>query len=214
MEWVVMGSGGVTESMREKGVGRGWWGPPKGTHGPGSLGGEVVGIQRMVDMVKVDPEVTNLEEAQAEIENYAEYIPQELLAMSEMKSLVVYSDPLDASEEIMRRYPGESDGMDPGSILGVYDRGRAKAIVSLWISEDSADSGRNFYHEFAHSLGAQITSGGWEGAWHEWSEYGQDEGFALAFAEKMVINRTEPGDKAWFAEKYPATDRWFRELGI
>jgi len=82
----------------------------------------------------------------------------------------------------------------------------------LYIDEDQGsgadqfedgESGRNFYHEFAHSLDSIITSGYWQDPWMEWRGDSQDEDFAEAFSEYMVEKRL--GDTSWMQQHRPLT---------
>jgi hypothetical protein len=80
----------------------------------------------------------------------------------------------------------------------------------LWVNEDIGGySGRNFYHEYGHSLDPFIVSQGWEDAWPEW-EGNQDEAFADAFAEYMVgLLSEDPDEKDWYKEYRPQSYKFF-----
>lgn len=153
--------------------------------------------------VQRDPQVTS-PDAQSKVDGYVARLPKEALAESSLREVWVYDNPEDAQGKIDEIV---GDREDATGARGVYDRSTGTMVSTLWISEDSEESGRNFYHEFAHTLEDRITSPGWEKAWHEWSDYGQDEGFAEAFSSYMVDDRTD------FAEAHPASATMFAEWG-
>jgi hypothetical protein len=174
--------------------------------------------------VNVDPVTTNEQFAAGQMQKYLEHIPEHIQAESSMKSLEIYENPEDAAARI-----GELEGIydeDLEYIRGAYDRDSGNAIVSLYMSEDQyveglgeydGYSGRNFYHEFAHSLEDRITSDDWERAWGEW-DYRQDEGFADAFSGYMVAKRSLAGGSSdemdWFTTNRPVTTEVFKEWDL
>lgn len=197
--WVEMGGKG-SGHFRHRGR--------KGKRG-GSVPSKVGGI---AVAVKVDPEVTNLEHAQGEVQAYMSYIPNDIQHLSTLKEMEIYSDPTDAKERIVELVPWE----DTEGARGMYNRDTGKGVSSLWVSEDMSESGRSFYHEYAHSLDLLIVSDGWEKAWGEW-KYGQDESFAEAFSEWMVMRRgTSDFALSYeeFGERWPITKGVFEQWGL
>lgn len=175
----------------------------------------------------VDKETTNEEDAKKMISDYLSYIPSNIQRESSCRSVEVFENPEDATTKLNELEPGgiESDEL----ARGAYNRENGHMVVSLYYSEDAflevpklsrgqeAYSGRNFYHEFAHSLENRITSDGWERCWGEWG-FNQDEGFAEAFSSFMVSKRVERlGNKEemqWFKRNYPETTDLFKSWGL
>lgn len=174
--------------------------------------------------ISVDPVTTNEEDALKQIKDYLSHIPSRIQSESSIRSLEVFENPEDATDRINELEPG---GIEEDEIArGAYNRETGKAVVSLYYADDRyleasgidsqklAYSGRNFYHEFAHSLENKITSGKWEKAWGEW-EYSQDEGFSNAFASYMVSKRLSnlgyPDEMKSFQDNYPVTHEVFKE---
>jgi hypothetical protein len=186
-------------------------GPHGGEFGKGGGNSEGGGsAESALRHVKIDRSVTS-PEAQEKINRYLSNIPKEFISESSIRSASIYDNPEDAEEAIQELV---GDREDARGARGVYDRKTGTLISSLWISEDSGESGRNFYHEFAHSLEDRIVSEGWESAFHEWSEYGQDEGFAEAFAERLVASSEGEESLKNFAEHYPVSDKIFSGWGL
>lgn len=181
---------------------------------PGKRGGSAKKGGGTIVKVKVDSEVTNLAHAQSEVQEYMSHIPEDIQHLSTLREMEVYSNPMDAEERIAELVPWE----DTEGARGMYDRDARRGVSSLWVSEDMSESGRNFYHEYAHSLDSLIVSDGWEKAWGEW-KYGQDESFAEAFAEWMVMKRgSSASDFALsckeFGEYWPITKEVFEQWGL
>ena len=198
--------------------GRGHWGH---AGRPGKRGGSLPSKGRLGASAKQseilrtnmvwDDQVTNGEFARKEIESYMSEIPDAIADQSEMRELIVCENPEECYGWLEKIAPHEAAAIDPETelVIGTFDRESGTAIASLWISDDMGYSGRNFYHEYGHSLGNLITSDGWERAWGEW-DYNQDEGFANAFAEFMVAKRSaDPGEMDWFKEYRPITYDFF-----
>lgn len=178
--------------------------------------------------ISVDSITTNEDFAIREIKDYMQEIPDHIQKESSIRSLEVFENPEDATERINQLEPGGLEEYEYAR--GAYNRDTGKAVVSLYYSDDTfleapglssrmggAYSGRNFYHEFAHSLENKITSSSWEKAWHEWN-YDQDEGFANAFSSYMVSKRvsrlgnTEEMD--YFKKTYPETIKVFQAWNL
>jgi len=193
-----------------------------------NLGQFCSGGSGFINKVSVDTETTNEEFAKQQINDYLTDIPESIQKESSIKTLEVFENPEDATyrmQELHGKWIIDEDEL----IRGAYDRDTRKAIVSLYYADDAylevsgmdssdlAYSGRNFYHEFAHSLENKITSNSWGSAWHEW-DLDQDEGFATAFASYMVGKRlARLGSKEElknFKTNYPKTTEVFRKWGM
>ncbi len=135
--------------------------------------------------VNYDPTTTG-PDIQQKIDRFVANLPVEALKESSLRSVVACDNPEDASEAIGNFLNKIGSDEDPQGAVGVFDRSTGTLITSVWDSESLSENGRNFYHEFAHSLGDRIVSDEWEKAFPEWSTHGQDEGFAEAFSSYMV----------------------------
>ena len=167
------------------------------------LGTRIISIKR-------DPEVTS-PDAVAKIRSYMDILPLSLVPDSSFHTVEVYDDMTAACDRITEL---TNNSPEAEYSRGMYDRNAGKAVVSLYIDEDTSEfpgnehhpageSGRNFYHEFAHSLDRIITSSAWQDAWMEWEGNSQDEDFAEAFSEYMVEKRL--GDTSWMQQHRPLT---------
>lgn len=200
-----------------KGPGRGWWGPPKGSHVPKVqyLSPSVRQRDRLLKTMQWDSELTNEEEARNRIAQYMDQIPDSVALQSSLKQVYVAEDVEDIGDRLRKVAPEEAYVLDEGEVVnGFYNRETGAAAVTMWSSMDMDYSGRNFFHEYAHSLEGIITSNAWEKAWFEWPG-GQDEGFADAFAEWMtgkLAGDTETRD--WFREYRPETSEMFVDMGL
>ena len=187
---------------------------------PGQVGGSAPGKTRfyadaqtkvLVNNVTVNEERTNKEFAQQEIQRYMQAMPERFARLSSMRSLRVEEDSAYIWDYLNERRPDEAVAIDTSQeeLLGFYDRDNGHAAVSLWNMEDHGYSGRNFYHEYGHSLDPFIVSDGWQDAWDEW-EGGQDEAFADAFAEYMVaLYSTDSDEMDWYKEYRPKSYKFF-----
>lgn len=152
-----------------------------------------------------DPQLTNEEEAKAYVADWERSIPAHVKAESSLQSIVAFDRPEDASAHITTQYHVGDDEL----ANGVYDRSLKRAVISQYDLDDHEYSGRNFYHEFGHSLEGRIESPAWSRN-REWADrLGADEGFAHAFADFMVSKRGGYLDE--FRMQYPDTHRLFTE---
>lgn len=161
------------------------------------------------DAITWDPEVTSPDVVD-KVKDYMAAIPADLRKMSSARKVEVYDNPEDAEARIGELFDQYGISEESYGARGVYMRDQGHLVSSLWIQEDRDESGRNFYHEFAHTLEPLITSAKWEEAFPEWSEHGQDEGFAEAFSEYMVQHRS--GDTESYKEAYPQSHAMFSKL--
>jgi hypothetical protein len=165
-----------------------------------------------------DPEVTSPDVVQR-VDKLIDDIPEGALRSIEARTIKSYDNKEDADEEIRKRYPDEYNESSEMMANGSYDRDSRHAIVSMWSSEDASESGRNLYHELAHSMTARIEDGKWESvAQKEWQSHGSDEGFATAFSDFTIARRNtklgaEQGieDMKWFSDNHPETAKLFTE---
>lgn len=193
----------------------------------GKRGGSSTTSVNFTSNIIVDSETTNEEFALSEIKSYLKNIPEHIQRESSIRSLEVFENPEDASFRIRELEPG---GLEVNELArGAFNRSNGKAVVSLYYSDDqyldvpgkesfmAAYSGRNFYHEFAHSLENKITSDEWERAWGEHG-YNQDEGFADAFASYMVAKdikaKGNSDDMDYFEKNNPITTEVFKGWGL
>lgn len=174
----------------------------------------IINGQRKITVLSED-EYTNHTDAQQQLTSHLQTIPSNVMHLSNLQTVIAYDNPEDADAFIQVRYTDEYKESS-GIAQGVFNRETGEAVISFWDSDNSKNTGRNFFHEFAHSTNLSVSKG-WEGAWDEWPLHGQDEGFSEAFADWMVM-REDPDYKnknmpIW-DEQYPRTKTFMQELGL
>ena len=184
--------------------------------GGGSSGATVKpkqALPKAFQKIKINPRNTD-PEAIEKTNGYIRSIPEHLLHESSAKEIRIFDNPEDASREVEKLIKKYGDDFPEDGVNGAYVRGPGILVASLWSSVDSSESGRNFYHEFAHSLEGKIQGDEWEKAWHEWSDNGQDEGFAEAFAEYMVSAKDGKEALDDYEYAHPKSYAMFQSWGI
>jgi hypothetical protein len=135
------------------------------------------------------------------IGEWSKNIPDSFWYESKLRNVHVCTDSHSANVYIRGKFPGDYGLLDKDNVVeGFYDPDTMSAVVNLYESCDDYDngdgnSGRNFYHEFAHSI--QSSQSKYDNDWlysdayNEWSVdltgwSGESERFAEAFSEYMV----------------------------
>ncbi len=159
------------------------------------------------DKLRIDKQSINSEDAVKTIDQVQRNIPASMLKEGGIERIEMFDNPEDASKRAKEILGDEVS--DEEIARGFFDRKSGLLVCSVYSPDDNAATGRNIYHEFAHSLESYINSDEWQETYHEWN-LDPDESFAEAFSEFMVSKQASNLEE--FKEKYPETyqlfDQW------
>lgn len=198
---------------------------------PGGAG-DVISIQTPAGVLRVTHDSgVAYEDAESNISEWSKNIPEHIWRESRLQSVHLMEDPGEVNHHLREKHPTEYSHLSEDDVVvGMYD-GNGNAVVSRWCDLDmygggDGNSGRNFYHEFAHST---TYDGGidWmlSRAHNEWNSDSVSERFAVAFSDYMVAkhyyekmsNKGRYGNETYMEElrrRCPETVKLFEEWGL